>query len=159
MDLDCLFAVKKLSRSGVSCLSKMVINLSSSTSVAKSVPNSEINKQEEMKDSLPEISKNLLPTPSKFHYIFNLRDISRIYEGLCLANPDHFERSEQIVRLWRNESLRVFHDRLVNESDKDYVSKLINRIVIDNFEPSEVYVTKNPILFTGYNRRDVKLPM
>ena len=97
-----------------------------------------------------EISKNLLPTPSKFHYIFNLRDISRIYEGLCLANPDHFERSEQIVRLWRNESLRVFHDRLVNESDKDYVSKLINRIVIDNFEPSEVYVTKNPILFGDF---------
>ncbi|KAJ2996626.1 Dynein heavy chain 10, axonemal [Globomyces sp. JEL0801] len=97
-----------------------------------------------------EIAKNLLPTPSKFHYIFNLRDISRIYEGLSLATPDHFEKSGQFVRLWRNESMRVFYDRLVTDSDKEYVSKLINRLVLDNFESDEEYVTKNPILFGDF---------
>jgi dynein heavy chain len=97
-----------------------------------------------------EISKNLMPTPSKFHYIFNLRDISRIYEGLLLATPDHFERSNQFVRLWRNEALRVFHDRLVTEQDKEFVCKLINRLVLDNFEADEEYITKSPILFGDY---------
>ncbi|KAJ3321068.1 Dynein heavy chain 10, axonemal [Boothiomyces sp. JEL0866] len=97
-----------------------------------------------------EISKNLMPTPSKFHYIFNLRDISRIYEGICLATPDHFEKSKQFVRLWRNESLRVFHDRLVTEQDKEYVNKLINRLVLDNFEANEEYITRNPILFGDF---------
>ncbi|KAI8916282.1 dynein heavy chain and region D6 of dynein motor-domain-containing protein [Gorgonomyces haynaldii] len=97
-----------------------------------------------------EISKNLMPTPSKFHYIFNLRDISRIYEGICQGTPDHFTESKQFVRLWRNETMRVFYDRLVTDQDREYVSKLINRLVLDNFEADEVYITKNPILFGDF---------
>ena len=29
-----------------------------------------------------------------------------------------------MVRVWRNECLRVFHDRLINETDKELVSTL-----------------------------------
>ncbi|KAJ3091389.1 Dynein heavy chain 10, axonemal [Quaeritorhiza haematococci] len=97
-----------------------------------------------------EVSKNLMPTPSKFHYIFNLRDISRVYEGLLLSTPDHFEKARQFVRLWRNEALRVFHDRLVTDSDRDYVNKLINKLVLENFEAHEEYITANPILFGDF---------
>ena len=58
----------------------------------------------------------LLPrTPVKFHYIFNLRDLSRVYEGLTRATIDKFTKKESIIRLWRNEALRVFNDRLINE--------------------------------------------
>jgi dynein heavy chain len=57
------------------------------------------------------IVQQLPPTPSKFHYIFNLRDLSRVFEGLCLATPDKMDSNAAVLRLWRNECLRVFHDR------------------------------------------------
>lgn len=68
------------------------------------------------------IIQNLPPTPSKFHYIFNLRDLSRITQGLCLSTPDRFDNPGQFVRLWKNECLRVFYDRLISSSDKKIVN-------------------------------------
>ncbi|MGH0158836.1 UNVERIFIED_CONTAM: hypothetical protein FKN15_061612 [Acipenser sinensis] len=64
------------------------------------------------------IIRDLPPTPSKFHYIFNLRDLSRVSNGLTLTTPERFLTVTQFVRVWRNECLTVFHDRLINEADK-----------------------------------------
>jgi dynein heavy chain len=66
-------------------------------------------------------SEKLPRTPVKFHYIFNLRDLSRVYEGLMLSTTDQINTKAGLIRLWRNESLRVFSDRLINETDRTLV--------------------------------------
>ncbi|XP_078713472.1 dynein axonemal heavy chain 10 [Lampetra fluviatilis] len=92
----------------------------------------------------------LPPTPSKFHYIFNLRDLSRIYQGLCLTTPERFTTVGHMVRLWRNECLRVFHDRLINTDDKILVERHVRRLLEEHF-PHDVEVTmRDPILFGDY---------
>ena len=94
--------------------------------------------------------KALPPTPSKFHYIFNLRDISRVFQGLFMSNPDRFPQVRDIVRLWRNENHRIFYDRLVSDEDRTYVKKLINRLVLDNYQAYEDYITKDPSLYGDF---------
>ncbi|XP_050294970.1 dynein axonemal heavy chain 10 [Anthonomus grandis grandis] len=72
---------------------------------------------------------HLPPTPSKFHYIFNMRDLSRITAGLCKITPKFFQTLPQIVRVWRNEFTRVFCDRLINTEDQKYVrNELVEQI-------------------------------
>ncbi|KAM5237710.1 dynein axonemal heavy chain 10 [Ctenodactylus gundi] len=96
------------------------------------------------------IVQDLPPTPSKFHYIFNLRDLSRVFNGLVLTNPERFQTEAQMVRVWRNECLRVFHDRLINEVDKQLVQDHIQKLVSEHFLDDLEVVMRDPILFGDF---------
>ena len=99
---------------------------------------------------LKKIVKRMPPTPAKFHYIFNLRDLSRVFEGLCLSTPDHFSKDISLLRLWRNECLRVFHDRLVSDIDKANACEFI-RGLVERFYPDTVHeVLREPLVFGDF---------
>ncbi|OWK02778.1 hypothetical protein Celaphus_00010474, partial [Cervus elaphus hippelaphus] len=67
----------------------------------------------------------LLPTPAKSHYTFNLRDLSKVFQGMLMADPAKVEDKVQLLRLWYHENCRVFRDRLVNDEDRDWFDKLL----------------------------------
>nr|XP_031542333.1 dynein heavy chain 1, axonemal isoform X7 [Vicugna pacos] len=71
------------------------------------------------------ITSQLLPTPAKSHYTFNLRDLSKVFQGMLMADPAKVEDEVQLLRLWYHENCRVFRDRLVNEEDRSWFDKLL----------------------------------
>uniref|UniRef100_A0A6I8N290 Dynein axonemal heavy chain 1 n=1 Tax=Ornithorhynchus anatinus TaxID=9258 RepID=A0A6I8N290_ORNAN len=70
------------------------------------------------------ITSQLLPTPNKSHYTFNLRDLSKVFQGMLMAEPTKIQVME-LLRLWYHESCRVFRDRLVNEDDCVWFDELM----------------------------------
>uniref|UniRef100_A0A3B3Y5N1 AAA+ ATPase domain-containing protein n=1 Tax=Poecilia mexicana TaxID=48701 RepID=A0A3B3Y5N1_9TELE len=73
------------------------------------------------------ISQNFLPTAIRFHYIFNLRDLSNIFQGVLFALPECIRYPTDLVHLWLHESSRVYSDKLMEEKDVE----LFNKILLD----------------------------
>ncbi|XP_029930046.1 dynein heavy chain 11, axonemal [Myripristis murdjan] len=73
------------------------------------------------------ISQNFLPTAIRFHYIFNLRDLSNIFQGILFAPPECIRYPIELVHLWLHESSRVYSDKLMEEKDVE----LFNKILLD----------------------------
>ncbi|NXY12732.1 DYH17 protein, partial [Atrichornis clamosus] len=71
------------------------------------------------------VASNFLPTAIKFHYIFNLRDLSNIFQGLLFSTPECLKSPVDLVRLWLHEVERVYGDKLVDEQDQVSFRKLL----------------------------------
>ncbi|MEW5314022.1 MAG: hypothetical protein WDW38_005550 [Sanguina aurantia] len=110
-------------------------------------------------DAYNRISEELLPTPAKSHYTFNLRDLSKVFQGLLMATRAAVPSKEIMARLWIHESCRVFHDRLISIEDKEYFKRMLTELVTKHGLVSstheELFVTRN-ILFGDFLKLGVE---
>ena len=83
------------------------------------------------------IRQQLLPTPTKSHYTYNMRDMSKVFQGVAMVGSAP-EDTASLVRLWAHESQRIFHDRLVSDEDRlwfcTYLKDMVNKHVGLKFE-------------------------
>ena len=107
------------------------------------------------------IREELLPTPSRIHYQFNLRDVSKVFQGILMIERQQCTDVVTLSKLWLHESLRVFSDRLINDEDREYFKTLtiemLNRYFTGsglNWDMESVYdgqeAQENPIMFGHY---------
>ena len=90
--------------------------------------------------------RELLPTPLKSHYLFNLRDFAKVVFGICMSDKDRVQTGDQATRLWAHEVWRVFGDRLINEEDRLFLLNtlrtVVSRVFGSNFDNVFAYLDK-----------------
>ena len=99
-----------------------------------------------------EIKSQMLPTPAKMHYIFNLRDMSKVLQGVCSLSVKTAKNEIDIVRLWFHEMTRVFGDRLVSVEDRDWLRNKIEKETVDVFNQklNEIYKYGKKIIYCDF---------
>ncbi|KAG5895230.1 hypothetical protein JTB14_003447 [Gonioctena quinquepunctata] len=80
-----------------------------------------------------EATIKFLPTPSKSHYTFSLRDFSRVINGLLLTPSSRMDDPDKFIRLWIHETYRVFHDRLIDDNDRSLLFRIVKNACYQNF--------------------------
>lgn len=88
------------------------------------------------------VTASFLPTAIKFHYIFNLRDLSNIFQGVLFTTPDCIKTPVDLVKLWLHEASRVYGDKLIEDKDMATFVKLKAEVSKAGFE---VCSLSNPI--------------
>ncbi|KDO23904.1 hypothetical protein SPRG_20887 [Saprolegnia parasitica CBS 223.65] len=106
------------------------------------------------------VTEALRPTPAKCHYVFNLRDVAKVFAGILHTRSAW--TTESIVKLWLHESLRVFYDRLVNVTDRHWLTttliSLLNKCFRVNWTHDQIFGSDDviPVLFGCYGSGAIK---
>eukprot|EP00930_Biecheleria_cincta_P050644 TRINITY_DN3582_c0_g1_i1.p1 TRINITY_DN3582_c0_g1~~TRINITY_DN3582_c0_g1_i1.p1 ORF type:complete len:2677 (-),score=555.77 TRINITY_DN3582_c0_g1_i1:255-8135(-) len=79
------------------------------------------------------VKNKLLPTPLRFHYIFNMRDLSRVFQGIMECPVSEIKTEGILVKLWKHECQRVFMDKLSRDVDKAFVEKTLAEFMPQHF--------------------------
>jgi dynein heavy chain len=95
------------------------------------------------------VMDNLKPIPSKSHYTFNLRDISKIFQGFCAADKKSADDLTSIAKLWIHENNRVFGDRLINNIDRHLLADWLKDGVMVTLKLDEAKVYENARILFG----------
>ncbi|KAG8519328.1 Dynein heavy chain 2, axonemal, partial [Galemys pyrenaicus] len=83
-----------------------------------------------------QVCQNMLPTPMKCHYIFNLRDMFKLLLGLLQADKAVIHSREMAALFFVHEAARVFHDRLIEQAEKGLFYQFLSKELENYFQRS-----------------------
>lgn len=106
-----------------------------------------------------EVSHKFLPSAIKFVYNWNMRELTNIYQGLCLAGAEDYPKPMNMIRLWLHESYRVFSDRMVDDVDFNKFTDLIKEVTNKELHSEDQDAIHGPdLIFTSFEQSAAGVP-
>ncbi|XP_057661058.1 dynein heavy chain, cytoplasmic isoform X2 [Diorhabda carinulata] len=90
------------------------------------------------------------------HYVYSPREMTRWVRGICEAiRPLDNLSVEGLVRLWAHEALRLFQDRLVEDSERRWTNENIDAVALKHFPSANCEkALERPILYSNWLSKD-----
>ncbi|XP_030020118.2 dynein heavy chain, cytoplasmic isoform X1 [Manduca sexta] len=90
------------------------------------------------------------------HYVYSPREMTRWVRGICEAiRPLDNLSVEGLVRLWAHEALRLFQDRLVEDSERQWTDENIDNVAMRFFPGiNREQALARPILYSNWLSKD-----
>jgi dynein heavy chain len=102
-----------------------------------------------------EVEKNFRKTAQNFHYEFNVRHLTNIFQGLLIAKPEAIKEPDNLIKLWIHESERIYGDRLASQENISTYKAIVADLVKKSF--SKYNLTKyfqannpEPLIFAQF---------
>ena len=96
------------------------------------------------------IKKEKLPTPTCPVYLFNMRDMSKVVQGIMQAHPDYFDTRDAVLRLFVHEATCVFGDRLNSLDDREWFREMVDDQIQSNTDTKWSGIFKNNGIMTNF---------
>jgi dynein heavy chain len=96
-------------------------------------------------------------TAVNFHYEFNVRHLTNVFQGLLMAKQEQINDPEKLVRMWVHECERIYGDRLVNATHLDTYRAFVADITKKSFPKAGTGMAKffqakdpEPLVFANF---------
>lgn len=97
------------------------------------------------------VMKEFLPTPAKSHYTFNMRDVSKVFQGMCVCTRESLPKVDDLCKVWFHECERVFKDRLIDRAGQNSFAFMMKRFMDKHFKrPYDQVVKLEPVIFSDF---------
>ena len=96
-------------------------------------------------------SAKFLPSAIRFMYNWNMRDMTNVFQGLCLAKADYYIKPSMLARLFIHEAKRVYSDRLITEAEiKVFEDMLEDTVKKTHLSSAGEDMLAPPIVYTNF---------
>jgi len=107
-----------------------------------------------------DVSKKFLPSAVKFTYNWSLRELTNIFQGICMMKNGEYNTFADVVKLWVHEFARVISDRFFWLQELDVYDGMLREVMKKqlNFPTIDDMLSK-PVVFTSFANGASYLPV
>jgi dynein heavy chain len=99
-------------------------------------------------------TKQFRKTAQNFHYEFNVRHLTNVFQGLLNAKTEAIQEPDKLVRLWVHEAERIYGDRLVSYPHLTKYREMAADIAAKSFPKFNLKkyfgATPEPLIFANF---------